>query len=84
MIPVSLDDDVETSMPRPSPWLDVLLLHDFALTESGYEHTLRSLTGQACIVKNPLRAVPVLPPGPLPREAWHARLHRAFLHCEWG
>lgn len=70
LIPVLFDDDPEVSIPRFLRGWTFCRLRNFALTDSGYEHVVRILTGQARVVKNPLGKVPVLPPeGPLTTPA---------------
>ena len=62
LIPVLFDNEPEASIPRFLRGWTFCRLHNFVLTDSGYEHLLRILTGQARVVKNPLGKVPVLPP----------------------
>ncbi len=69
IIPVLFDDEPEESILRFLRGWTFCRLRDFALTDSGYEHLLRILTGQARVVKKPLGTVPALPPEPLPAAA---------------
>jgi len=70
-VPVLFDDEPETVIPRFLRGWTFCRLRDFTLTDSGYEHLLRNLTGQARVVKNPLGAVRTLPPEPLPTLTPH-------------
>jgi tetratricopeptide (TPR) repeat protein len=66
LIPVLFDDEPEQSIPRFLRGWTFCRLHKFTLTDSGYEHVLRILTGQARVIKTTLGTVPVLPTQPLP------------------
>ncbi|MCH8806059.1 MAG: toll/interleukin-1 receptor domain-containing protein [Planctomycetes bacterium] len=66
IIPVFFDDEPENAIPRFLRGWTHCRLRDFALTDPGYEHVIRILTGQARVEKNPLGTVPVLGSEPLP------------------
>ncbi|MBP7050115.1 MAG: toll/interleukin-1 receptor domain-containing protein [Phycisphaerae bacterium] len=60
IVPVLLDNEPESSIPRFLRGWTYCRLSSFVLTDSGYETLLRILTGQPRIVKPVLGTVPVL------------------------
>lgn len=60
LIPIRIDDESESSIPRFLRGWTHCRLREFALNDAGYEHLIRILTRQAKVEMNPLRAVPVL------------------------
>jgi tetratricopeptide (TPR) repeat protein len=61
IIPVFFDDEPDTSLVRFLRGWTYCQIRKFVLTDSGYEHLLRILTGQAKVEKNGLGTTPVLP-----------------------
>ncbi len=65
-IPILFDDEPETSVIRILHGWTQCRLRKPQLSDDGYEHLLRILTGQPRVVKGPVGTIPDLPPGPLP------------------
>ena len=61
ILPLLFGNEPESSLPRFLRGWTHCRLREFALTDSGYEHVLRIVTGQARVLKNDLGPVPVLP-----------------------
>lgn len=60
LVPILLDEEPESSIPRFLRGWTHCRMDRFALTDAGYEHLVRILTRQKKVEKNPLGAVPVL------------------------
>jgi tetratricopeptide (TPR) repeat protein len=69
LIPILFDDEPDTSIPRFLRGWPFCRLHEFTLSDTGYEHLLRILTRQAKVEKNPLGPLPVLPTKAAPETA---------------
>jgi len=61
IVPLLFDNEAESSIPRFLRGWTYCRLQDFALTDEGYEHVLRILTGQMRVLKNELGSIPILP-----------------------
>jgi hypothetical protein len=59
-LPVLLDDEPETSIPRVLQCWTCCRVERFTLDDPGYEHVIRILTGQARVVKRPVGEIPDL------------------------
>ncbi len=62
LIPVLFGQDAETGIPQFLRGWTFCRMVDFELTDPGYEHLLRVITGQARVEKNPIGKIPDLKP----------------------
>ncbi len=60
ILPLLFDNEPESSIPRFLRGWTYCRLGGFALTDAGYQHVLRILTGQARVLQNELGRVPEL------------------------
>jgi len=68
LIPILFGKEAKSSIPRFLGGWTHCRVSDFSLDDSGYEHLIRILTGQASVAKKPLGLIPVLPPKPEKRK----------------
>jgi nucleotide-binding universal stress UspA family protein len=73
ILPMLLDDEPETSIPRVLRGWTFCRPRSFELEDPGYKQMLRVLTGQMRAMKTALGQVPILPPEPLPSTAQPSR-----------